>query len=163
MVGGVSWSPTSPRGENQRPNGFLVPAGRPRRMRPLDLRGMLVVGEDGDRCVVLSSPDHEDLHRALVIGAENLRLTSARTGTTPFSPGDVTEEIGRHLPSGYRMGTSRAVWLSDVHGTGRILFAALIGGRPLDDELDCARTSPPPPGGKSGWSLGLADLPTMDV
>jgi hypothetical protein len=126
--------------------GQLYPIGPRRFLGGIKTVAVIVVGEEGHRCTVLTSEGKSDLHRRLRQGASNLVVAANKTGEVPFTTLMVLDEISRQLPKSVRVGRPRPVELKDVHGSGRILFDQLVGGVALDDDFEVRRRAPSDPG-----------------
>lgn len=127
-------------------HGQLFPIGPRRFLGGVKPVAIIVVGEEGHRCTVLTSERKADLHRRLRQAAGNLVVAAHKTGEIPFTSLLVLDEISRQLPKGIRIGRPRTVELKDVHGSGRILFDRIVGGVALDDDFEIRRRQPSEPG-----------------
>ncbi|MGI8847965.1 MAG: hypothetical protein ACR2GX_06860 [Candidatus Dormibacteria bacterium] len=120
-------------------SGQLFAVGTPKLLGGVRPAAIIVIGEEGHRCSILTAAGSEDLHRKLCQGATNLVSAAPKTGRVPFTASAVLDDLSRHLPRGYRIAKPRPVDLRDVHGTGRILFDAEVGGAALDDDFELRR------------------------
>lgn len=120
-------------------SGLLYCVGPGRLLGGVKAIAVVVVGEDGYRCSIFTAAEHEDVHRKLCQGAGNLVSSAPKSGRVPFTEETILDEFSRRLPRGIRLARPRPVELRDVHGTGRILFDAAVGGLALDDDFELRR------------------------